>query len=69
MDYFCKKCGYKCSDLWTLVNNPCTKGGNHEAYEGHEKGPYHCKKCGYQSSDFWTLVNNPCSKGGNHEAM
>ena len=52
-----------------LTNSLCNKGGNHEAYTGHEAGPYHCKKCGLSIKDFMALVNSPCSKGGCHEPL
>lgn len=69
MNYICRKCGISVRDLMALTNSRCNKGGNHEAYTGHETGPYHCKKCGLSIKDFMALVNSPCSKGGCHEPL
>ena len=69
-NYYCKHCGRRYSDVWSLTHNSCGKSptGNHELYEGGEKSQYTCKYCGRKYSDLWSLTHNSCGKSptGNH---
>ena len=69
MGYYCRKCGRSFSNLQTLVNCGCAKGGRCEPYEGKETGPFHCRKCGRSFSNLQVLVNCGCAKGGRCEAI
>ena len=67
MAYFCQKCGEEFDRLRDMLGGYCSEGGHHQAYRGHEHGPFHCGKCGDEFDRLRDLLGSYCSEGGHHQ--
>jgi hypothetical protein len=66
MNYYCKNCGNKSSNIKSLTASFCIRHplgankGKHELYEGSEKSKYLCKYCGTSNTSISTLTSGFC---------
>jgi DNA-directed RNA polymerase subunit RPC12/RpoP len=68
MNYYCKYCGTKNSNLASLTVSDCQRHpagpnkGKHALYEGAEKPKYECKHCGASNSNLASLTGSSCPR-------
>ncbi len=63
--YYCECCGYRNTNLQSLVFGGCPKnpdGKKHKLYEGGEKDEYYCKYCGKKAESIRSLTSGKCYK-------
>jgi len=68
MNYYCKYCGFKSSNIGSLTASVCPRHptdrikGRHVLYEGTEKSKYECKYCGAKASTIAGLIVSVCPR-------
>ena len=64
VEYICKHCGRKESNLFFLTQAHCSKSPSkfHQPFEGGIQKEYACKHCGKKESNLFFLTQAQCSK-------